>query len=43
MDATEKQAEKDGLIIQWQPTKAGRKVKALRFTFMRDPQWRLPL
>lgn len=35
--------EKDGWLIQWQPIKAGRKVKALRFTFMRDPQTRLPL
>lgn len=33
--------EKDGWLIQWQPVKAGRKVKALRFTFMRDPQRRL--
>lgn len=35
--------EKDGWLIQWQPIKAGRKVKAVRFTFMRDPQGRLPL
>ena len=35
--------EKDGWLIQWQPIKAGRKVKALRFTFMRDPQGQLPL
>ena len=33
--------EKDGWLIQWQPIKAGRKVKAVRFTFMRDPQGRL--
>ena len=33
--------EKDGWLIQWQPVKAGRKVKALRFTFMRDPQGRM--
>lgn len=33
--------DKDGWLIQWQPIKAGRKVKALRFTFMRDPQGRL--
>jgi plasmid replication initiation protein len=32
---------KDGWLIQWQPIKAGRKVKALRFTFMRDKQGRL--
>lgn len=35
--------EKDGWLIQWHPIKAGRKVKALRFNFMRDPQARLPL
>ncbi len=35
--------KKDGWLIQWQPIKAGRKVKALRFTFMRDPQGQLPL
>lgn len=33
--------KKDGWLIQWEPVKAGRKVKALRFTFMRDPQCRL--
>jgi len=41
--AVKELTEKDGWIIQWQPIKAGRKVKALRFTFMRDPQGRLPL
>jgi plasmid replication initiation protein len=35
--------EKDGWIIQWRPIKAGRKVRALHFDFMRDPQGRLPL
>ena len=35
--------EKDGWIIQWEPIKAGRKVKALRFTFQRDPQGRLAI
>ena len=35
--------EKDGWLIQWQPIKAGRKVKAVRFTFTRDPQGRLPI
>lgn len=34
--------EKDGWLIQWEPVKAGRKVKAVRFRFMRDPQPRLP-
>lgn len=33
--------EKDGWIIQWQPIKAGRRVRAVRFEFMRDPQARL--
>ena len=41
--AVKELTEKDGWLIQWQPIKAGRKVKALRFTFMRDPQGRLPL
>lgn len=34
---------KDGWLIQWKPIKAGRKVKAVRFEFKRDPQGRLPL
>lgn len=33
--------DKDGWLIEWEPVKAGRKVKALRFTFSRDPQGRL--
>jgi len=33
--------EKDGWLIQWEPVKAGRKVRAIRFTFERDPQGRL--
>jgi plasmid replication initiation protein len=41
--AVKELTEKDGWIIQWQPIKAGRKVKAVRFNFMRDPQGRLPL
>lgn len=41
--AVKELTEKDGWLIQWQPIKAGRKVKALRFTFMRDPQKMLPL
>lgn len=36
-------SDKDGWLIQWEPIKAGRKVKALRFTFMRNPQGQLPL
>lgn len=36
-------AEKDGWSIQWEPIKAGRKVKALRFHFEREPQLRLDL
>ncbi len=35
--------EKDGWLIQWQAIKAGRKVKALRFTFIRNPQRQLDL
>lgn len=35
--------EKDNWLIQWQPIKAGRKVKAVRFTFVRNPQEQLPL
>lgn len=35
--------EKDGWLIQWQPIKGGRKVKSIRFNFMRDPQGRLPI
>ena len=38
--AVKELTEKDGWLIQWVPVKAGRKVKALRFTFMRDPQGR---
>ena len=30
--------DKDGWLIQWQPIKAGRKVAALRFNFIRNPQ-----
>lgn len=29
---------KDGWLIDWQPIKAGRKVKALHFTFRKNPQ-----
>ena len=35
--------EKDGWLIQWHPIKAGRKVTALRFDFMRNPQGRLEI
>lgn len=35
--------EKDGWIIDWNPIKAGRKVKALRFKFSRNLQGNLPL
>jgi plasmid replication initiation protein len=30
--------EKSGWLIQWQPIKAGRKVKAVRFNFMQNPE-----
>ena len=39
--AVKELTEKDGWLIQWEPIKAGRRVKALRFTFVRDPQQRL--
>jgi plasmid replication initiation protein len=35
--------EKDDWIIEWEPIKAGRKVRAVRFKFKRDPQQRLPI
>lgn len=35
--------QKDGWLIQWQPVKAGRKVAAVRFNFIRNPQARLQL
>jgi plasmid replication initiation protein len=35
--------EKDGWLIQWHPIKAGRKVTALKFNFMRNPQAMLPI
>jgi plasmid replication initiation protein len=41
--AVKELTEKDGWIIQWRPIKAGRKVKAIRFDFMRNPQGQLPL
>lgn len=33
--------EKDGWLIDWEPLKAGRRIKAVRFAFKRDPQTRL--
>lgn len=39
--AVKELTEKDGWIIKWNPVKAGRKVKAIRFEFERDPQQRL--
>ena len=33
--------EKDNWLIEWEAIKAGRKVKALRFEFKKDPQGRL--
>lgn len=36
--AVKELTEKDGWLIQWEAVKAGRKVKAIRFTFMRNPQ-----
>jgi len=39
--AVKELTEKDGWIIQWHPIKAGRRVKALRFEFEKDPQGKL--
>lgn len=39
--AVKELTEKDGWLIDWTPVKAGRRVKALRFQFKRDPQGRL--
>lgn len=36
--AVKELTEKDGWLIQWETVKAGRKVKAIRFNFMRNPQ-----
>lgn len=36
--AVKELTEKDGWLIDWKPIKAGRKVKALRFDFQRNPQ-----
>lgn len=41
--AVKELTEKDGWLIQWEPIKAGRRVKAVRFSFMRNPQKPLPL
>lgn len=36
-------ADKDGLLIEWTPVKAGRKVTGLEFRFSPNPQGALPL
>jgi len=36
--AVKELTQKDGWIIKWEAVKAGRKVKAVRFEFERDPQ-----
>ena len=41
--AVKELTEKDGWLIQWEAVKAGRKVKAVRFNFMRNPQEKLDL
>ena len=41
--AVKELTEKDGWLIQWEAVKAGRKVKAVRFNFMRNPQKSLDL
>lgn len=35
--------EKDGWLIEWRPVLGGRRVKAVHFSFERDPQLSLPL
>lgn len=35
--------EKDGWLIEWRPILGGRRVKAVHFSFERDPQLSLPL
>ena len=35
--------EKDNWILEWEPIKGGRKVKSIRFTFLKNPQQSLPL
>lgn len=39
--AVKELTEKDGWLIQWIPIKTSRKVTAIRFNFMRDPQKKL--
>lgn len=41
--AVKELVQKDGWLIEWTPIKAGRRVKAVRFTFMRNPQGSLAL
>jgi len=41
--AVKELTEKDSWLINWEPIKAGRKVKSVRFTFSRNPQGQLPL
>jgi len=40
--AVKELTEKDNWLIQWAPIKAGRRVRAVRFTFMRNPQQQIP-
>lgn len=39
--AVKELVEKDNWLIDWKPVKAGRRVKAVRFDFARNPQGRL--
>ena len=41
--AVKELTDKDGWEIEWKPIKAGRRVKALHFSFRRSPQLSLPL
>lgn len=40
--AVKELTEKDGWLIEWETIKAGRKVRGLRFNFIRNPQGSLP-
>lgn len=41
--ATAEIKERTGLVVEWETTKTGRKVKALKFTFPTEQQTKLPI
>lgn len=41
--AVEELRKKSNLLVNWEPIKAGRRVKAIRFDFMPNPQGALDL